>query len=81
MIDGRLRELEQDRTATYASPVSQVQSMTRTSSHLNDHTRQLVSALRSPKIRGHWGAIQLERVVELDGMVRHCDFGPRSAPA
>ena len=73
-IGGQLRELEQDRAATYASLASQVQAMMRTSSRLNDRTDQLVTALRSPQIRGRWGEIQLERVVELGGMVRHCDF-------
>lgn len=73
-IGGQLRELEQDRAVSYASLASQVQAMTRTSTRLNDRTDQLVTALSAPQVRGRWGEIQLERVVELGGMVRHCDF-------
>ncbi|AJK68421.1 DNA recombination protein RmuC [Corynebacterium marinum] len=66
-IGGQLRELEQDRAVSYASLASQVQAMTRTSTRLTDRTDQLVTALRAPQVRGRWGEIQLERVVELAG--------------
>lgn len=70
----QLQELEAGRAAEFASLTSQVQAITRTSARLNDRTDKLVTALRSPNVRGRWGEIQLERVVELGGMVKHVDF-------
>lgn len=74
VLSEQVRGLETDRNTAYASLASQVQAMTRTSTRLTDRTDKLVTALRSPQIRGRWGEVQLERVVELGGMVRHCDF-------
>ena len=73
-LDGQLRTVEKEREAAYAGLREQVGAMHRTSELLQGETRQLVNALRAPQVRGRWGELQLERIVELAGMVEHCDF-------
>jgi DNA recombination protein RmuC len=73
-LDGQLRSTERDREGAYAELRTQVSAMHRTSELLQAETRQLVNALRAPQVRGRWGELQLERIVELAGMVEHCDF-------
>jgi DNA recombination protein RmuC len=73
-LDGQLRTVEKEREAAYAGLREQVGAMHRTSEQLQNETRQLVSALRAPQVRGRWGELQLERIVQLAGMVEHCDF-------
>ncbi|MGC4933063.1 DNA recombination protein RmuC [Gordonia sp. DT30] len=69
-----LRRVEHDRTSAYAGLSEQVRGMQMMSTQLGDQTRALTNALHTPHLRGRWGEVQLERVVELAGMSRHCDF-------
>lgn len=73
-LSRQVENVERSRIHAYAGLTEQVEGMHRASQLLSTQTQQLVTALRAPQVRGRWGEIQLERVVELAGMVRHCDF-------
>lgn len=69
-----LRRLEMDRKGAYEALTARVANLGQSQAELERETRNLVTALRSPQIRGRWGEVQLRRVVELAGMLAHCDF-------
>ncbi|MDN5759811.1 MAG: DNA recombination protein RmuC [Tomitella sp.] len=73
-LNDRLRQVENERVGAYSSLSEQVAAMHHSNRELSTQTTRLVSALRAPQVRGRWGELQLERVVELAGMTRHCDF-------
>lgn len=73
-LSEELRRVEHNRISAYSGLAEQVRGMHTASQQLSNETRALANALHTPHIRGRWGELQLERVVELAGMSEHCDF-------
>ncbi|WAJ31659.1 DNA recombination protein RmuC [Arthrobacter sp. FX8] len=66
--------LERDRVEQYGQLAQQLQEARLSDEQLIRSTHALESALRSNSARGQWGEVQLRRVVEAAGMLRHVDF-------
>jgi DNA recombination protein RmuC len=70
----QIEEVERERREAYGSLHKHLETLAETQQLLHGETRNLVQALRRPEVRGQWGELTLRRLVELAGMVEHCDF-------
>jgi DNA recombination protein RmuC len=78
-VDAQLLKLDQERRESRGRLEAQLRTLSETGEKLRTETGALVTALRKPNTRGQWGQMQLRNVVELAGMVRHCDFEEQSS--
>ena len=69
-----LKTMEQARQNAYGGVESLLKAMQEGQKGLQAETGKLVQALSKPSVRGQWGEVQLQRVVEMAGMREHCDF-------
>lgn len=73
-LDSNVRELEKSREGAYGELRQYLGVLSDAQLLLQKETRNLVSALRLPTVRGQWGEIQLKRVAQLAGIEALCEF-------
>jgi DNA recombination protein RmuC len=74
-VETNVQTLEERRQRAYGALHKEVELLRQSSDGLRAQTGNLTVALRgNPQTRGQWGEIQLRRVIEIAGMLRHCDF-------
>jgi DNA recombination protein RmuC len=73
-MESEIGRLERERRQAHGELAQMVRTLGDGVGTLRQETGNLVSALKRPSTRGSWGEIQLRNVVEMAGMVAHCDF-------
>jgi len=73
-VAGQIDLLERERREAQGQLGEMLRTVNEGLSGLRTETGNLVGALRRPQTRGAWGEIQLRNVIEMAGMVSHCDF-------
>ena len=72
--DAQLQRLEKARASSESKLTTQIEGLLQSQQFLQTETRNLVTALRRPEVRGQWGELTLKRLAELAGLSEHCDF-------
>jgi DNA recombination protein RmuC len=77
-MEDEIGRLERERRQAQGELAQMIRQLGDGVGTLRQETGNLVSALKRPSTRGSWGEIQLRNVVEMAGMVSHCDFVEQS---
>ncbi len=70
----RIQELETERAAQQSKLSEQLQTAAQSDQKIIESTQALLGSLHSTTARGHWGEVQLRRIVEASGMLPHVDY-------
>jgi DNA recombination protein RmuC len=73
-VESQIESLERERREAQGEMGQLFKQLNEGISGLRAETGSLVGALKRPSTRGSWGEIQLRNVIEMAGMVAHCDF-------
>ena len=73
-LDAALAAIERERSEQSGQLNERLGNLTNLTDDLSRETRTLATAMKDNKARGTWGEMQLRRVVELAGLLEHCDF-------
>ncbi len=74
-VETNVQTLEQLRQRAHGELQREIELQRQTHEALRAEVGNLSVALRgNPQLRGQWGEMQLRRVIEIAGMLRHCDF-------
>jgi DNA recombination protein RmuC len=77
-MESEIGRLERERRQAQGELAQMLRQLGEGVGTLRQETGNLVGALKRPTTRGSWGEIQLRNVVEMAGMVSHCDFVEQS---
>ena len=66
--EAQVQALERERREAFSALRTQIESLAGGQAQLQRETRNLVTALRRPEVRGRWGELTLRRLVELAGL-------------
>lgn len=69
-----IQEIEKSRRGAYESLMKDLELFRADQRRLREETGNLVTALRRSEVRGRWGEVVLERVLELSGLTKGIHF-------
>ncbi|SDN68670.1 DNA recombination protein RmuC [Actinomyces ruminicola] len=80
-VGARVEQMDKQRAAEHATLTEQLRAGAESDRELRRTTTALEGALRSRSSRGVWGEVELARVLEASGMMRHIDFAEQRSVA
>ena len=72
--ENQMESIEKQRIESFGVITEQIKNLGQDQCQLRAETQKLSTALRTPSARGRWGELSLRRVIEMAGLIKHCDF-------